>query len=182
MKMSLKLELLSIIIETVIVTVAAQINLAPQGVAVQRTDYLDRYANLAIKGPANNEWADGCSATNAGQFYAWWGLQLPAVAHMTNIVIYYRKNFAHRMDQFRVYLENGTADQSSDLGLCYTDKGIPGYPAITQNITCNMLAKNMYFVNRRNNVECFVELCYIAIYGKDAGKVHGEETVQNYAR
>ncbi|CAG2197429.1 unnamed protein product [Mytilus edulis] len=141
------------------------INLVPQGVAVQRTTYLDRNANLAIEGPANNEWADGCSATAAGQVYAWWGLQLPAVAHMTNILIYYRKDTPFRMDGFRLYLENGTADQSSASGLCYTDQGIPGYPTITQNLTCNMLAENMYFVNRRNNGECYVELCYVAIYG-----------------
>ncbi|XP_071132314.1 receptor-type tyrosine-protein phosphatase epsilon-like [Mytilus edulis] len=165
MKIRLNLGLLLIIVETIILTVSAQINLVPQGIAVQRTTYLDRYANLAIKGPVNNEWADGCSATNAGQLYAWWGLQLPAVAHMTNILIYYRKDTPFRMDGFRLYLENGTADQSSASGLCYTDQGISGYPAITQNLTCNMLAENMYFVNRRNSVECYVELCYVAIYG-----------------
>ncbi|XP_076106748.1 uncharacterized protein LOC143075016 [Mytilus galloprovincialis] len=69
------------------------------------------------------------------------------------------------MDEFSLYLENGTADQSSDSGLCYTDKGIPGYPDITQNITCNMLARNVYFVNRRSSPTCFIELCYVAIYG-----------------
>ncbi|XP_076074456.1 uncharacterized protein LOC143045433 [Mytilus galloprovincialis] len=157
--------LLILIIETSIVTVSAQINLVPQGLAIQRTTYLDRNANLAIEGPANNEWTDGCSATAAGQVYAWWGLQLPAVAHMTNILIYYRKETSYRMDEFRLYLENGTADQSSLSGLCYTDQGIPGYPAITQNITCNMLAKNMYFVNRRTTAVCYVELCYVEIYG-----------------
>ncbi|CAG2230436.1 Receptor-type tyrosine-protein phosphatase F,Receptor-type tyrosine-protein phosphatase R,Tyrosine-protein phosphatase non-receptor type 12,Receptor-type tyrosine-protein phosphatase S,Receptor-type tyrosine-protein phosphatase beta,Receptor-type tyrosine-protein phosphatase alpha,Receptor-type tyrosine-protein phosphatase delta,Tyrosine-protein phosphatase corkscrew [Mytilus edulis] len=168
MSLSLKLVLLPIVIETFIVTIAAQINLAQHGVAVQRTDYLNRpahFAQVAIEGPANNKFVDGCSVTASGQTYAWWGLQLPAVAHMTNILIYYRENFAHRMDEFRLYLENGTADQSSASGLCYTDQGITGYPAITQNITCNMLAKNMYFVNRRSDATCFIELCYVAIYG-----------------
>lgn len=69
------------------------------------------------------------------------------------------------MNEFSLYLENGTADQRSDLGLCYSDKGKPGYPAVTQNITCNMLAKNMYFVNSRSDATCFIELCYVAIYG-----------------
>ncbi|XP_063423138.1 receptor-type tyrosine-protein phosphatase epsilon-like [Mytilus trossulus] len=162
--MSLKLILLIIIIETVIVTVSAQINLVPQGKSEQSTDYRNFSAKLAIIRPANNEWDDGCSATDTGQTYAWWGLQLPTVAHMTHIVIYYRKETPERMDGFRLYLENGTADQRSDLGLCYTDQG-KGYPDVTQNISCNMLAKNMFFVNNRNNGDCFVELCYVEIYG-----------------
>lgn len=68
------------------------VNLAPRGVAVQITTYSIFTANLAIEGPANNNWDDGCSATDVEQTYAWWGLQLPAVAHMTNILIYYRRN------------------------------------------------------------------------------------------
>ncbi|XP_071129128.1 receptor-type tyrosine-protein phosphatase mu-like isoform X1 [Mytilus edulis] len=165
MKMCLKLILLSTIIETFIVIVAAQINLATQGVATQSSSYPNYPAILAIEGPANNKWNAGCSVTANAQRYSWWALQLPAVAHMTNILIYYREGFAHRMDQFRLYLVNGTADQISDSGLCYSDKEIPGKPAIIQNITCNMLAKNMYFVNSRSNEDCFVELCYVAIYG-----------------
>lgn len=73
---------------------------------------------------------------------------------------------AARMNDFRLYLENGTAVGSSILNRCYTDQEKPGLPALTQNITCNMLAKNMYFVNRRSDATCFVELCYVAIYGK----------------
>ncbi|XP_071129272.1 uncharacterized protein [Mytilus edulis] len=165
LEMRLKVVLLSIIIETLIVTAAAQINLAPHGVPLQSSNYPNYPANLAIEGPANNKWKDGCSVTAAGQVYAWWGLQLPAVAYMTNILIYYREHFAYRMDKFRLFLENGTVDQSSASGLCYTDQGIPGYPAITQNITSNMLAKNVYFVNRRSDATCFIELCYVAIYG-----------------
>ncbi|XP_071180902.1 receptor-type tyrosine-protein phosphatase mu-like [Mytilus edulis] len=164
MKMNLKKELFLFITGICIVKVPAQINLAPQGVAIQLTDYPERYANLAIEGPANNKWDDGCSVTALDQTFAWWGLQLPAVAHMTNIVIYYREFFAQRMDGFSLYLHNGTADQSNVSGLCYTDKD-SGVPAITQNITCSMLAKNMYFINRRSNATCFVELCYVAIYG-----------------
>ncbi|CAG2207371.1 unnamed protein product [Mytilus edulis] len=141
------------------------VNLAPQGLALQSSNYPNYPANLAIEEPANNKWIGGCSVTATGQTYSWWGLQLPAVAFMTNILIYYRENFAHRMDEFSLYLGNGTADQSSDSGLCYTDKGKPGYPDITQNITCNMLAKNLYFVNRRSDATCYIELCYVAIYG-----------------
>ncbi|XP_052067767.1 multiple epidermal growth factor-like domains protein 6 [Mytilus californianus] len=165
MKKILRIALLSIITATFIVTVAAQLNLAPQGFALQRTTYPGRFAHLAIEGPANNKKTDGCANTAANQRYAWWGLQLPAVAHMTNILIYFREDYPERMDEFRLYLGNGTADESKDSNRCYTDLGIEGQPNITQNITCNMLAKNMYFVNRRPSATCFVELCYVAIYG-----------------
>ncbi|CAG2230434.1 unnamed protein product [Mytilus edulis] len=40
-----------------------------------------------------------------------------------------------RMDQFSLYLVNGSADGSSDAGLCYTDLGVAGFPKVTQNIT-----------------------------------------------
>ncbi|CAG2207372.1 unnamed protein product [Mytilus edulis] len=181
--MSLKRVLLAIIIETFIWIVAAQINLAPQGVALQSSTYPNYPANLAIEGPANNKWKDGCSATAAVQRYAWWGLKLPAVAHMTNILIYYREGLGHpstkletsavedesrycivdadaaqRMNEFRLYLENGTTVGSSILNRCYTDQGKPGLPALTQNITCNMLAKNMYFFNRRSDATCFLQI------------------------
>lgn len=73
-------------------TILFSVNLVPQGKAEQSTDYQNFSAKLAIIGPANNEWDDGCSATDKGQTYAWWGLQLPAVAHMTHFVIYYRKD------------------------------------------------------------------------------------------
>ncbi|VDI03856.1 Hypothetical predicted protein [Mytilus galloprovincialis] len=141
------------------------VNLAPQGVAVQRTTFTVFNASLAIEGPANNVWTDGCSATAKNQTYAWWGLQLPAVAHMATILIYYRQSTPERMAGFRLYLENGTADQSSTLGECYSDEGKDSLRSITRSITCNMLAQNMYFVNNRTIVDCFVELCYVAIYG-----------------
>ncbi|XP_071142386.1 uncharacterized protein [Mytilus edulis] len=153
------------------------LNLAPQGVAIQSTNYTSYYANRAIEGPATNKWSDGCSATDANQKYAWWGLQLPAVAHMTNMVIYYREHFGQNMDKFQLYLQNGTADQRNASGLCYTDNE-SGETSITQNITCNMLAKNMYFINRRSTATCFVELCYVAIYGcwKDTWGKHCTES------
>ncbi|CAG2203571.1 unnamed protein product [Mytilus edulis] len=121
------------------------VNLAPHGVPLQRSNYPNYPANLAIEGPANNKFSDGCSVTAAGQTYSWWGLQLPAVAFMTNILIYYREHFAYRMDEFSLYLENGTADQSSNSGLCYSDKGIPGYPDITQKH--NLVLKGTWGTN-----------------------------------
>lgn len=56
----------------------------------QKTTWKSFTANLAIEGPANNSWEDGCSHTGANQTTAWWGLQLPKLAFITNIWIYYR--------------------------------------------------------------------------------------------
>ncbi|CAC5409010.1 unnamed protein product [Mytilus coruscus] len=85
---------LLIIIRTYFVIVAAQTNLAIYGTADQQSTLVDSLgihsANLAIEGPANNYWEDGCSSTKPNQAYAWWGLTLPQVAFITNVVIYYR--------------------------------------------------------------------------------------------
>lgn len=64
------------------------VNLTPHGQVVQRTTHAEYSAHLAIKGPATNKRADGCYISAIGQTYAWCCLQLPAVAYMTNIVIY----------------------------------------------------------------------------------------------
>lgn len=69
-------------------------NLALHGTAKQQSTLTDSLgphtANLAIEGPANNDWNDGCSSTEPNQAYVWWGLTLPQVAFITNVVIYYR--------------------------------------------------------------------------------------------
>lgn len=64
------------------------VNLTPHEQVVHRTTHAEYSAHLAIKGPATNKRADGCYISAIGQTYEWWGLQLPAVAYMTNIVIY----------------------------------------------------------------------------------------------
>lgn len=70
------------------------VNLAILGTVEQQSTLIDSLgshtAQLAVEGPANNKWEDGCSSTKANQAYVWWGLTLPKVAYITNIVIYYR--------------------------------------------------------------------------------------------
>lgn len=72
-------------------------NLALHGTVAQETTYTDgdgtSYgANLAIKGPANNNWDEGCSSTAANQSKQWWGLFLPKLAYITNIKFYLPKD------------------------------------------------------------------------------------------
>ncbi|CAG2189710.1 Ryncolin-2,Ficolin-1-A,Fibrinogen C domain-containing protein 1-A,Fibrinogen C domain-containing protein 1,Fibrinogen C domain-containing protein 1-B,Ryncolin-1,Tenascin-X,Ficolin-2,Ficolin-1,Fibrinogen-like protein A,Ficolin-1-B,Ryncolin-3,Angiopoietin-related protein 7,Ryncolin-4 [Mytilus edulis] len=86
-----------IIIATCFVSVTAQMNLALHGTVAQETTYTDRAgksytANLAVEGPANNNWEDGCSATAANQKTAWWGLLFPKLVYITNVKRYSRKD------------------------------------------------------------------------------------------
>ncbi|XP_052059526.1 multiple epidermal growth factor-like domains protein 11 isoform X2 [Mytilus californianus] len=165
MSKSLQLHVFLIITETFIVAVTTQQNLALQGNVKQETTFIEENgtvhsANLAIEGPVNNNWNDGCSSTQPGGPTAWWGLFLPEVAYITNVVIYFRGDKPDQMDEFRLYLSN-TSIWNSDVTLCYTDRGIAGLPDTTQNINCNIVAKQVYFFNR-NRV---VQLCYIQING-----------------
>lgn len=73
------------------------VNLALHGTVAQETTYTDGAgisytANLAIEGPANNNWEDGCSATAANQKTAWWGLRFPKLVYITNVKRYSRKD------------------------------------------------------------------------------------------
>ncbi|CAC5365498.1 unnamed protein product [Mytilus coruscus] len=197
-----------------------EVNLAPHGIAEQQSTLIDsegivHSANLAIEGPANNDWNDGCSSTQPNQPHVWWILSLPEVAYITNVEIYYRgdspnmfdiliRNSASfsivgrigkcrivianvllvnvkflfseaarwhvlnftgfvapdQMNDFRLYLVNTTIAGVGEV-LCYTDRGIPGYPDTTQDIDCYILAKKIFFFNRYKAIE----LCYIAVNG-----------------
>lgn len=73
------------------------VNLALHGTAEQETTYTDSdgnsySANLAIEGPSNNNWEDGCSSTAAGQSTQWWGMSFPKLVYITNIIYYLRND------------------------------------------------------------------------------------------
>ncbi|CAC5379809.1 unnamed protein product [Mytilus coruscus] len=167
-EMIVHLNLPALIVGFFTLKVTAQKNLALEGEVRQSSTYKTFSAHLAIEGPANNYWNDGCSSTAAWKKTAWWGLLLPKLVYVTNIQIYYRGDRANRMNKFRLYLSNTTVG-ARDAFLCYTDLGISGYPDVTQDINCNNLTKNVYFFNRRSSARngegAFVELCYVAIYG-----------------
>lgn len=71
--------------------------MALHGTVEQETTYTDGAgisygANLAIEGPPNNNWEDGCSATAANEATQWWGLFLPKLAYISSIKTYYRSD------------------------------------------------------------------------------------------
>ncbi|CAC5421816.1 Tyrosine-protein phosphatase non-receptor type 5,Receptor-type tyrosine-protein phosphatase R,Receptor-type tyrosine-protein phosphatase S,Receptor-type tyrosine-protein phosphatase eta,Tyrosine-protein phosphatase non-receptor type 7,Receptor-type tyrosine-protein phosphatase N2,Tyrosine-protein phosphatase non-receptor type 12,Receptor-type tyrosine-protein phosphatase delta [Mytilus coruscus] len=150
-----------------IVTVTAQINLALEGRVSQHTtltvNEVSYSADKAIKGPASTNWDNGCSSTATGQRTAWWGIILPKLAFISDIKIWYRSGKGSTMDGFRLYFTNDS-DVDGDKVLCYkeSERDVPG---VTQEITCNILARRFYFFNRRHDTTALVELCYIEIYG-----------------
>ncbi|XP_052059414.1 receptor-type tyrosine-protein phosphatase kappa-like isoform X1 [Mytilus californianus] len=154
-----------IIIAILFVPLTAQINLALHGTPGQETTYTDTAgisynASLAIKGPANNNWKDGCSSTAAGQATQWWGMSFPKLVYITNIKYYLRNDKAHRMNGFRLYLANDTVYLKTEL--CYVDIGKQAFRNLIQSVDCDLSpTKDVYFFNRKT----FVELCYIEIYG-----------------
>ncbi|CAG2205746.1 unnamed protein product [Mytilus edulis] len=157
---------------------ADSVNLALHGTAEQETTYTDSdgnsySANLAIEGPSNNNWADGCSSTAAGQSTQWWGMSFPKLVYITNIRYYLRNDTAERMNGFRLYLANDTVYKNTEL--CFVDTGNQAFQNLIHSVDCDLSpTKNVYFFNRNT----LIEICYIEINGKDAGKVLGEPIVQ----
>ncbi|VDI65666.1 Hypothetical predicted protein [Mytilus galloprovincialis] len=139
------------------------INLALHGTVAQETTYTNASnsynATLAIEGPANNNWRDGCSSTG-WQLKTWWGLFLPGLVYITNVKSYHREDEAQRMNEFRLYLANGSVYKTTEL--CFIDSAKQAYRNLNQSIDCHLSpTRNIYFFNRRT----YVELCYIEIYG-----------------
>ncbi|CAC5381244.1 unnamed protein product [Mytilus coruscus] len=76
---------------------------------------------------------------------------------------------AIRMDGFKLYVTN-TSTIPPDGYLCYEDPD-PGFPNITQTISCNQLGKFVIYYDEKgsdegeNVPEPIVELCYVAVKG-----------------
>ncbi|CAC5381245.1 Receptor-type tyrosine-protein phosphatase beta,Tyrosine-protein phosphatase non-receptor type 1,Receptor-type tyrosine-protein phosphatase R [Mytilus coruscus] len=68
------------------------------------------------------------------------------------------------MDNFSLVLTNGSTVYDKLAVICYKDSE-PGLPNITQDIACNMPAKQFFFFNKRETTYAYVELCYIEIHG-----------------
>ncbi|CAG2212764.1 MEGF10_11 [Mytilus edulis] len=151
-------------------SILPKVNLALHGTAAQETTYSDAYgtsynASLAVEGPANNNWADGCSSTAAGQPTQWWRMSFSKLVYITNITYYLRSDTAERMNGFRLYFANGSMYLQTEL--CFVDKGYQAFQNLIHSVDCDLSpTKNVYFFNRNT----YVELCYIEI---------NEDSVQN---
>ncbi|CAC5360075.1 unnamed protein product [Mytilus coruscus] len=156
------------------------VNLTPFGTASQSSSSIlgKGVPENAVNPPISNKFSlDICAQKKLSErdcSPAWWMFQFSfGLAYITDITIYYGKNFAHRMDGFKLYLTN--ASTIPPVGyLCYEDTD-PGYPNITQNIACNQLGQYViYFDTSRSDEGSFisgpiVELCYVAINGCNKG-------------
>ncbi|XP_063396089.1 uncharacterized protein LOC134680784 isoform X1 [Mytilus trossulus] len=150
--------------------VTAQRNLTPDGTATQSSTHEGSVPQYAIQPPISNTYSKTlCSVTGLGRTQAWWMFHFAfGSAYITNITIYYRVGYAHRMDGFKLYVTN-TSTIPPDGYLCYEDG--PGLPDLTQTIPCNQLGKYViYYDTKKDDHEGpVIELCYVAINGCQKG-------------
>ncbi|CAC5384280.1 unnamed protein product [Mytilus coruscus] len=187
---------LVIIIQTmVLLTVAAQENLTKKGKATMSSLFLKsgtKPENALNPPKSNNFTLETCSHKNPEFKPAWWMFQFSfGTAYITNITIYYRENYAIRMDGFKLYVSN-TSNIPPAGYLCYEDpdndtdlpnitQTIPypdndtDLPNITQTIPCNQFGDYVIYYDPKGSIEEYmnksypfqpiVELCYVAING-----------------
>ncbi|XP_071160360.1 uncharacterized protein [Mytilus edulis] len=167
-----------LIITTVILLVTAQHNLTPFGTASQSSSYKSQgKSENAVNPPISNVFSlDICTytkLTGRGTDSAWWMFEFSFhKTYITDITIYYRENFANRMDGFQLYVTNTSTIPPVGY-LCYEDTFSPRgpYPDVTQTIPCYQLGKDVIYYDRWGSdepsyvLEPVVELCYVAING-----------------
>ncbi|VDI84205.1 Hypothetical predicted protein [Mytilus galloprovincialis] len=145
-------------------------NLTPYGTATQISDFQESLPQNAIEPPISNTFSKTlCSHTDLGSEPAWWMFHFSfGLAYITDINIYYRENFAVRMDGFKVYVTN-TSTIPPNGHLCHEDG--PGLPITTQTIPCNQLGQYVIYYDTKGSVQDrksfgpIIELCYVAING-----------------
>ncbi|XP_063443277.1 plexin-A1-like [Mytilus trossulus] len=160
-------------------------NLTPYGTATQSSSYsIDENKGrpeYAIKPPISNQYSlDQCSSTKltgSGNLKVWWMFEFSFdTAYITDITIYYRENYAIRMDGFKLYVTN-TSTIPPEGFLCYEDPST-GLPNTTQTIPCNQLGKYVIYYDSSGSDESsktdvyepIIELCYVAINDNNAFK------------
>ncbi|XP_071159959.1 plexin-B2-like isoform X2 [Mytilus edulis] len=172
--------LLVLIIHTIVLLiVAAQRDLGEHdkhGVATQSSlsKQWPGKAENAIKSPISNNFeVQTCTHTYPTPEPAWWMFAFSfGFAYITDIKIYYRENYAVRMNGFKLYLSNTSIipPEGPEGYLCYNDTE-SGLPNITQTISCNHLGQYViYYQDSKgsligNESYNIIELCYVAIHG-----------------
>ncbi|CAC5416822.1 unnamed protein product [Mytilus coruscus] len=166
-----------LILTTAVLTVTAQKNLAKFGTASQSSYFDVNKGNPvnAVNPPISNNFSVAiCTHTKDYKIgdnkTAWWMFNISfGTAYITDISIYYRENFAHRMSGFKLYVANTT--KIPPVGhLCYADPG-SGNPNITQSIPCYQLGQYIIYYDDKGSTDenvyygPIVELCYVAING-----------------
>ncbi|CAG2200935.1 unnamed protein product [Mytilus edulis] len=135
----------------VMLTVTAQHNLTPYGNATHGPLFgSNGQPDNAVKPPISNKYnlsicSKSWSYTTSAS--AWWMFELSIdTAYITDITIYYRENYAVRMDGFRLYVTN-TSTLPPVSYLCYEDPSSPRGPFQTshrQFLVINL--ENMSFI------------------------------------
>ncbi|XP_071129446.1 uncharacterized protein [Mytilus edulis] len=161
--------LLVILIHTTYqLTVTAQHNLTPYGTASQSSNHETSLPQNAIKPPISNTFSiSSCAHTAVIPGPAWWMFHFSSgYAYITNIKLYYRENYAYRMDGFKLYVTNSSTIPP-DGYLCYEDgPGLPN-PSTTMTIQCRQLGTYIIYYDNTGDYQFgpIIELCYVAITG-----------------
>ncbi|CAG2187327.1 PLXNB [Mytilus edulis] len=169
-----------LLIYTTVVTVTAQTNLTPYGITQSSSlsnDTVKGKPENAVYPPISNQYSlDNCSSTGlavSGISATWWLFKFSLdTAYITDIIIYYREDYANRMNGSKLYVTNTSTIPPVGY-LCYEDPFSPRgpYPNITQTIPCNQLGKYVIYYDNNGSDEAsniflpVVELCYVAING-----------------
>ncbi|XP_071129197.1 receptor-type tyrosine-protein phosphatase alpha-like [Mytilus edulis] len=151
-------------------TVSAQNNLTPFGEATQSSIFETAGPQNAINPPISNEWGyTRCTHTSPSLNPSWWMFNISyGSAFITDIKIYYRQDFARRMDGFQLYISNTSTIPPHKYDLCYQDQPGYPYPNIIQTIPCYRLGKYViYYDETVDSIDSgsVIELCYVAING-----------------
>ncbi|XP_071176446.1 uncharacterized protein [Mytilus edulis] len=165
---------------TILLTVTAQKNLTPFGIATQSSslsnDSMNGKPENAVNPPISNQYSlDNCSSTRLATrdiMTAWWMFHFSlGTAYIGDITIYYRENYANRMSGFKLYVTNTSTIPPVGY-TCYEDVFSlrPPYPNISQTIPCNQIGKYVIYYDVTGSEEGsliylpIVELCYVAIH------------------
>ncbi|CAG2234274.1 unnamed protein product [Mytilus edulis] len=145
-----------------------QDNLTPYGTASQSSNHETSLPENAIKPPISNIFSiSSCAHTALVPGPAWWMFHFSSgYAYITNIKLYYRENYAYRMDGFKLYVTNSSTIPP-DGYLCYEDgPGLPN-PSTTMTIQCRQLGTYIIYYDNTGDYQFgpIIELCYVAITG-----------------
>ncbi|XP_052080668.1 plexin-B1-like isoform X9 [Mytilus californianus] len=168
-----------LILTTAVLTVTAQLNLTPFGTASQSSIFTSGKGEPenAVNPPISNYFDNDLTKCTHTYSYlhsknktAWWMFEFSFdTAYITDITLYYREKFAHRMSGFKLYVAN-TSTIPPDGYLCYADPGTD-LPNINQSIPCYQIGQYVIYFDDIGSKEDnrhygpIVELCYVAING-----------------
>ncbi|XP_076077504.1 uncharacterized protein LOC143047985 isoform X3 [Mytilus galloprovincialis] len=147
-------------------------NLALNGSAIQSSVYRVYGPSRVIDGNRNQIfYGESCCHTAVGQSSAWWRLDLGYSAYIHRVVLYYRKDQPDRLKGYHLYISNSFKENNPNSGHeCFHYPMSTNNPTIIQSKTCDWTGRYIVYYNKRDNLEAFVELCEVEVFGCYVGR------------